>query len=208
MKIGIVENDEEFASFLRERLQTWKEVEEIYHWSTAEMMWRDGALPALDLALLDIHLPGLSGVELAAMLSERFPDMRKIMLTSLHSDEIVFQALKAGAVAYVLKSEMEDIQEVIRIVLNGGAVITPTVALRVMRHFQRDRNSVQALSQLTTREKQILEELSSGEAPRDISGTLQLSIHTVRQHIKNIYAKLQVSSRSELTRRLKELGIE
>ena len=161
-----------------------------------------------DLALLDIHLPGLSGVELAAMLSERFPDMRKIMLTSLHSDEIVFQALKAGAVAYVLKSGMEDIQEVIRIVLNGGAVITPTVALRVMRHFQRDRNSVQALSQLTTREKQILEELSSGEAPRDISGTLQLSIHTVRQHIKNIYAKLQVSSRSELTRRLKELGIE
>lgn len=208
MKIGIVENDEEFANFLKDRLQAWKEVEETLHWPTAEMMWRDESLAGLDLALLDIHLPGISGVELAAMLSERFPDMRKIMLTSLHSDEIVFQALKAGAVAYVLKSEMEDIQEVIRIVLNGGAVITPTVALRVMRHFQRDRNSIQALSQLTSREKQILEELSSGEAPRDISGTLQLSIHTVRQHIKNIYAKLQVSSRSELTRRLKELGIE
>lgn len=208
MTIGVVENDADFAEFLRERLESWKEVEKVLIWPTAEIMWRDAALPSLNLVLLDIHLPGISGVELAALLSEKHPSIRKIMLTSLQSDEIVFEALKAGAVAYVLKSEMQDIQEVIRIVLSGGAVITPTVALRVMRHFQRDRVSIQDLSQLTAREKQILEELASGEIPADIATTLQLSIHTVRQHIKNIYSKLQVTSRAELTRRLKELGID
>ena len=103
---------------------------------------------------------------------------------------------------------MDDIQEVIRIVLNGGAVITPTVALRVMRHFQRDKSTIQDLSQLTVREKQILEELSSGASPREMAETLHLSIHTVRQHIKNIYSKLQVSSRAELGKRLKQMGID
>ena len=208
MNIGIVENDEQFGVFLKERLESWKEVSSVHIWPTGEMMWRDSKLPGLDLALLDIHLPGLSGVELAGMLSEKYPDLKKIMLTSLQSDEIVFQALKAGAVAYVLKSEMDDIQEVIRIVLNGGAVITPTVALRVMRHFQRDKSTIQDLSQLTVREKQILEELSSGASPREMAETPHLSIHTVRQHKKNIYSKLQVSSRAELGKRLKQMGID
>ena len=207
MRIGIVENDAEFARYLEERLESAPEVDSVQSWSAAEIMWRDPALGSIDVALLDIHLPGMSGVELAALLSEKYPGMQKVMLTSLQSDDVVFQALKAGAVGYVLKSELENIVNVLKIVSAGGAVITPTVALRVMRHFQRDEASVQKLAELTPRERQILEELSSGSSPREISDLLDLSIHTVRQHIKHIYAKLSVSNRGELTRRLRDLGL-
>ena len=207
MRIGIVENDIEFSRFLEERLRTSPEVESVDSWVSAEIMWRDPALETIDIALLDIHLPGMSGVELAALLGEKYPEIQKVMLTSLHSDDVVFEALKAGAIGYVLKSELENILSVLQIVRSGGAVITPTVALRVMRHFQREESSIQKLAELTPRERQILEELSSGSSPREISDLLALSIHTVRQHIKHIYAKLSVSNRGELTRRLKELGL-
>ena len=207
MRIGIVENDIEFSRFLEERLRTSTEVESVHSWISAETMWRDPALETIDIALLDIHLPGMSGVELAALIGEKYPKIQKVMLTSLHSDDVVFEALKAGAIGYVLKSELENITSVLQIVRSGGAVITPTVALRVMRYFQRDESSIQKLTELTPRERQILEELSSGSSPKEIADLLALSIHTVRQHIKHIYAKLSVSNRGELTRRLKDLGL-
>ena len=110
---------------------------------------------------------------------------------------MIFKALQHGCLGYILKSELENITETIDIILKGGAIISPMIALRVMKSFQQEK-PVSEDSALTTREKQVIEELASGYTPAKVAELMNLSLHTVRTHIKNIYRKLNVNSSQEL----------
>lgn len=145
--------------------------------------------------LLDIHLPGQSGIEAVPKFKERYPDVKIIMMTVFDDDENIFSAILAGADGYLLKkTPPTKILEAIRDVLDGGAPMSPYVAMKVISHF-KNQTIEKADYQLTPREKEILTLLVNGTDSRAIGEQLFISYETVRNHLKNIYQKLQVTSR-------------
>ena len=205
VKVGLVENDLDYQNKIRDALEGMPEIGSVVAWESAETFWRDATGRELDLLLLDIKLPGMNGVDLAAKVCERNPETRIVMLSNLNSDDLIFQALRNGAIGYLLKSELKDIGETVRTVLNGGAMITPTIALRVLGSF-RKTNPVLGAG-LTDREKQVLELMVNGMTIPQVAEFLGCSPHTVTHHAKKIYKKLNVHNRSELARKAAAAGL-
>ncbi|MBX7044944.1 MAG: response regulator transcription factor [Ignavibacteria bacterium] len=154
-----------------------------------------------DVILLDIELPGMSGIEGIKKIKELLPECDIIMLTVHEESESIFNALKKGAVGYLDKSASEEkILEAITDVYNGGAPMTPRIARKVLGSFKENESSL-----LTDREKDVLESLCAGNSYKEIAFKLKITVGTVRHHIKNIYAKLHVHSKSEaVAKALKE----
>ena len=205
VRVGLVENDEEFLARIRAALEHLDEIESVHAWESAELFWRDPTARQLDLVLLDIKLGGMDGVELAAKITERDPEIGIVMLTNLNSDDLIFQALRNGAIGYLLKSELKDVAGTVRTVLSGGGTITPTIALRVLTSF-REANPTLGVG-LTDREKQILELMVNGKTAPQTGELLGVSVNTVNHHAKNIYRKLNVHNRSELARKAAQAGL-
>ncbi len=203
--VGLVENDAAFEAKIRAELEKVQEVREIRSWHSAEIFWRDSRGRGIDLLFLDIKLPGMDGVELAGRIAERDPDTGIVMLSNLNSDHLIFQALRNGAIGYLLKSELGDIGETVRTILSGGATITPTIALRVLTSFRKSNPVLDG--GLTDREKQILELMVSGKTIARVADTVGISVNTVNHHAKNIYRKLNVHNRTELARKAAEAGL-
>lgn len=154
-------------------------------------------LPSLkpDVALIDIGLPGKSGIELVEFIRKNIPSTLCMICTAYDEDEKVFKALKAGAYGYLLKSvSPAEILEAIQKLVNGGSPMSSDVARKVITSFQK--NSPE-LNTLTAREKEILELLSKGLLYKEIASHLSISIDTVKRHCFNIYEKLHVSNRTE-----------
>jgi DNA-binding NarL/FixJ family response regulator len=145
-----------------------------------------------DVVLMDIMLPGMSGIEGVAAIRKRFPDVDVLMLTVHPDDRFVYEALAAGATGYLLKeSDTERILDAIREVRRGGAPMSRTIARRVVESFHRASESP-----LSEREREVLAQLCQGRGYSDIARALFVSQETVHFHIKNIYRKLQVHSKS------------
>ena len=159
------------------------------------------AIPGLapNVVLVDIHLPGLSGIECVKKLKAECPEMQLIMCTSLEDPENIFNALQAGATGYLTKSTTPAmILEAITDVCNGGSPMSSQIARKVISFFQvRDERHNKELSKLSLREQEILEYLSKGYRYKEIASLLFINIETVRKHIHNIYDKLQVNSRTD-----------
>lgn len=204
-RVGLVENEEAYRDVFVQQLSGVPNVRSLRVWNSSEEFLREAAPAPLDILFLDIGLPHMNGVELAGIVHRDQPETSIIMLTNLMSEELIFKAIKNGAIGYILKSELRNFGEVIEIVQNGGAVITPTIALRVMTSLKGDASVSE--TELTTREHQILNELVSGATTVDAAKTLGISENTARTHVKNIYRKLQVSSRVELMRKAIDLGL-
>ncbi len=204
-RIGVVENDERFRADFEKCLGELPDVDQILTWDSAELFWRDEKSRSLDMVFLDIGLPGMDGVELAGMISSRDPETSIIMLSNLNADSLIFRALRNGAVGYLLKTEMFDVAQVVETVKAGGATITPTIAFRVLRSFHKG-DEVQDPG-LTPKESQILNELVRGRTVARVAEFLDVSENTVHFHVKNIYKKLKVHNRAELTRKAGELGL-
>lgn len=156
------------------------------------------AIPATepDVVLMDIQLPGMSGIECVRKLKERVQDTDFIMLTVMEDEESVFRSLSAGATGYLHKhSAAQEVLDGIREVRDGGSVISPVIARLVVRSFQP--KSEPGLSE---RENEVLARLCDGENYRSIADMLFISTNTVKAHIKNIYGKLQVNTRAEAVR--------
>lgn len=150
-----------------------------------------------DIVLMDISLRGMSGIEGIKKIKAVFPDLRIIMLTVYEDDQKIFDSLRAGASGYLLKrTPLDKISEAIKDTLSGGAPVTPSIAKRVLNYFY-DAGNTDVSFNLTIREKEILEQLIAGLSYNKIAAKLFISIDTVRSHIKNIYEKLQVHSKSE-----------
>ncbi|GEP49396.1 DNA-binding response regulator [Flavobacterium noncentrifugens] len=155
----------------------------------------------VDLILMDIEMPKMNGIEATAIVKQKYPQIKIIMLTVFDNDENIFKSIKAGADGYLLKEvNPKDLQQGILDTLNGGATMTPSIALKTLKLF---RNPVEFDSvknddiKLTTREIEVLEQLSKGLKYNFIADNLFLSVGTVRKHIENIYAKLQVHNKLE-----------
>lgn len=158
-----------------------------------------GMLPELlpDVVLMDIQLPGRSGIETIELLKETMPGTDFIMLTVLDDEESVFGSLCAGAAGYLLKdSSVTDILDAIRTVHHGGSVITPGIARLIIDSFRP-----QSAPGLSTRESEVLRRLCDGENYRSIAEALFISSNTVKAHIKRIYGKLHVHTRAEAVKR-------
>ncbi len=158
-----------------------------------------------DVVLMDIHLPKMSGIECVARLKERLPELQIMMLTVYEDDELVFKSLVAGATGYILKkTPPSELLEAIRNLHNGGSPMSSQIARKVVQAFQQTGKSHQETENLTERETEILSYLAKGYHDKEIADTLFVSVETVRTHVRNIYKKLHVRTRTEAA--LKYLG--
>jgi DNA-binding NarL/FixJ family response regulator len=166
---------------------------------TAEVALR--RLPACqpDVVLMDINLPGMSGIECTAHLKALLPQAQILMVTVYADTEHVFEALKVGASGYLLKcTDPGELTRSIADVMRGGAPMTGQIARLVIETFRQPSRSPASLeAQLTARETEILEHLSRGYANKEIAARLGTSTETVRVHVRHIYEKLHVHSRTE-----------
>src|SRR5436309_1982016 len=151
-----------------------------------------------DVILMDINLPGASGIECTARLTRQLPAAQVIMLTVYEDTASIFSALKAGACGYLLKrSSPAEILEAMTTVRTGGAPMTSEIARKIVNAFQSPVPNPADAAMLSAREIEILELLSQGRVSKEIADQLSISYHTVRVHLKHIYEKLHVRSRSE-----------
>jgi DNA-binding NarL/FixJ family response regulator len=152
-----------------------------------------------EVVLMDIEMPGLSGIEAIKILKEHFPEVKVLMETIFEDAEKIFNSICNGAEGYILKNtEPSFILSAIKEIYEGGAPMTPSVASKVLKMF-KNNSSVQVNENigLTEREKEILKSLVEGMSYKMIAATCFITIDTVNGHIKNIYKKLQVHSKSE-----------
>jgi DNA-binding NarL/FixJ family response regulator len=150
-----------------------------------------------DVVLMDINMPGISGIEAVVQIKARFPDVQVCMQTVFEEDDKIFASLCAGASGYILKNTKPDkILQAIAEVAEGGAFFTPSIAKRILLNFQQHTELAEYIK-LSDREKQILKGLVDGMSYKMIAGTLDITFGTVHTHIKKIYEKLHVNSKSE-----------
>ncbi len=192
-----------FCQTFVDQLKQIPEIGDVYTWQTAEAAYHDLPDRPLDLIFIDIGLPGMSGSDLVSVLADEYKGMRILVLTSIRTDDEIMRCLKRGAIGYILKGEPIDLAEAVRSVMEGGAIMTPSIAARVLHLF---RGPERATVSLTPRETQVLEEIISGYSAAEIARTLGTAEGTVRQQIKSIYSKLQVRSRVQLMRKARDLG--
>jgi DNA-binding NarL/FixJ family response regulator len=150
-----------------------------------------------DVALMDINLPGINGIEAVRNLKTKCPTTQFIMSTVYEDDENIFESLKAGASGYLLKKTAPSkILDSIMEVYHGGSPMSSQIARKVIASFQQ-KKSIDDIEELTNREKEILKQLSKGLRYKEIATELSISMDTVRTHTRHIYEKLQVQSRTE-----------
>jgi DNA-binding NarL/FixJ family response regulator len=151
-----------------------------------------------DIVLSDIGLPGMSGIEGVKILKERYPDLLVLMLTVYDDDDRIFEAMCAGASGYLLKkTPPARLLESLREVAGGGAPMSPEVARRVIALFREIRPPERADYQLTPHETRLLKLLVDGHNYKTAAAELGVTVHTVSFHLRSIYEKLQVHSKSE-----------
>jgi DNA-binding NarL/FixJ family response regulator len=151
-----------------------------------------------DIAIMDINLPGINGIECIRQLREKNIATQYMMFTVYENDEKVFEALKAGASGYLLKNtNLAQISESLKQLYNGGSPMSANIARKLVNMFQKDENSIENLKVLSNRENEILQLLSTGLLYKEIAEKLFISVNTVRQHIHKIYEKLHVQNRTE-----------
>lgn len=151
------------------------------------------------LCLMDIEMPGISGIEATKIIKNLFPQINVLIQTVFSDDDSIFQAICAGASGYILKTTSPDEYiEALNDVQKGGAPMTPSIASRVLQLFKGNvKLASNEAYNLTDKEKQVLQLLTTGKSYKMIAEELNISIETIKTHIKNIYAKLHVHSSTE-----------
>ena len=151
-----------------------------------------------DVVLMDIQLPSMSGIECVAQLKKLLPNVQVVMVTVYEDPERIFRALRAGASGYLLKrAAPEQVLSAIREVHQGGAPMSGEIARKVIAHFQKQEAASAEVENLSAREREILELVSKGFANKEIADKIGVAVDTVRWHLKHIYTKLHVRSRTE-----------
>lgn len=155
-----------------------------------------------DLILMDVQMPGMDGVEATRQIKQTLPETIIVMLTVRGDDEFLFEALKNGAQGYLLKEiRSQTLLEMLRGALQGEAAISPSLAGRVLAEFRRlskyDAVNGETDNDLTEREQQVLSKAAQGATDKEIAAELNISLNTVKTHMRNILSKLHVSTRRE-----------
>lgn len=156
-----------------------------------------------EVTIMDIHLPGMSGVEAIRRAKARLPEAQFVICSVHDDDEHLFEALCAGATGYLVKDAApERIVSAIQEVHAGGSPMSPGIARRVIRTYQRQHTPSPEIQCLTERERQVLDQLAQGFRYKEIADNLKMSLDTVRTHVRNMYVKLQVRSRTDALNKL------
>ena len=151
-----------------------------------------------DVALVDINLPGMSGIELVTRLKSDSPKVQVLILTCYEESRMIFEALRAGASGYLLKKSIpSELIPSIELVHSGGAAMSVQIARQVADYFQQVAAPVSDVEKLTKREQEVLELLAKGFLYKEISDHLGIALPTVKSHLKQIYEKLHVQTRTE-----------
>ena len=200
--VVVVEDDRGLREQLVKILEAAPDVKCIGAYVSAEE-----ALPKIlgnhpDVVLMDIKLPGMSGIQCVAEIKKVVPDMQIIMVTVYEDSERIFRALKAGANGYLVKSSPpEQLLEAIRDVHKGGAPMSSHIARKVVKHFHLMGPHVDKAENTSPREREVLDLLSQGFIYKEIADQLNIGAETVRTHVKNICQKMHVRSRLEAVAR-------
>lgn len=198
-QVGIIEDNKK----IRQLMQRYLDMQEdmsclVATESVEEMLDYLMTYPHPNVLLMDIQLPGMSGIEGMKIIQQKYPGIEIIMLTVYHDSHKIFDSLKAGASGYLLKhTSLPEIKDAIDLLMQGGAPMSPQIARKVITHFN-DRGQKQQESNLTNREQDIVNGLVDGLSYKLIADRLDISIDTVRAHIRNIYKKLHVNSKAEV----------
>ncbi|MES2439895.1 MAG: response regulator transcription factor [Verrucomicrobiota bacterium] len=150
------------------------------------------------IVLMDIQLPGISGIECVGQLKRLHPEILVIMITVYEDPDRIFSALRAGASGYILKRSLpEEVLSAVREASRGGAPMSGEIARKVIQYFNSQAQTEDHVETLTTREKSVLDLVAHGFTNKEIAGRLFVSVDAVRWHLKHIYVKLHVHSRTE-----------
>lgn len=199
--VGIVEDNTKIRDLIQRYLDMQDELDcPVAVDSVEEMLeYLENHNPP-DVLLMDIQLPGMSGIQGIGIIKQKYPDMEIIMLTIYHDSHKIFDSLVAGASGYLLKhTSLPEIKESIQTLLNGGAPMSPQIARKVIGHFKKPKKKASEEDYgLTPREQDIINGLVDGLSYKLIADRYDISIDTVRAHIRNIYRKLHVNSKAEV----------
>jgi DNA-binding NarL/FixJ family response regulator len=166
--------------------------------ATGEDALRDLPGQRPDVVLMDINLPGISGIECVSRLKERIPRVQVLMLTTYEDGDLIFESLRAGASGYLLKNiPPAELAQAVEQVHAGGSPMSMQIARKVVSHFQRIKRPETDVDKLTKREQEILALLAKGFLYKEIADNLGITLSTVRAHLHTVYEKLHVQSRTQ-----------
>ena len=198
IRVSLVEDHRATRDVYQKLLAHAPELSLLGAYANAEQAEREIAKLPPDVVLMDINLPGRSGVECVTRLKYGHPKIEFVMLTTYDDTDLIFNALWAGASGYLLKRATPDeLIGAIKEVHGGGSPMSIEIARRVVSHFHQIRQPANELETLTKREQEILALLAKGLAYKQIAGELGISPGTVQTHLHKIYGKLHVQSRTE-----------
>jgi DNA-binding NarL/FixJ family response regulator len=200
--IAIVEDNTELRILTQKILQRVLSVQRVTAYESAEEALEKIPKIKPQLVLMDINLPGMNGVECVRQLTQKLPALQIVMLTVYDDDNDIFDSLAAGATGYLLKPvKAAELIEAIKVIHAGGAPMSMPIARRVVQTFKRTSPPKSDLPELSQREVEVLQLLAQGMLTKEIAGKLDISYWTVVQHVRHIYEKLQVRTRTEAVAR-------
>ena len=196
--LSIVEDDRKTCESLVSLLNAKEGLRCLSTFSTGEAALCGLVKKKPHVVLMDINLPGMSGIECVARLKDQAPDVRVLMLTTYEDSHLIFNSLRAGASGYVLKnSPPAELIQAIKQVYEGGAPMSMGIARKVVAFFRQLPEPASDVGRLSDREEAVLALLAKGYLYKEIAGKLGISLNTVRTYLKRIYEKLHVQSRTE-----------
>ncbi len=196
--LAIIEDDPLLSEILTEIVTSSPSWKLVSTYASAESALDGLSKSCPKVVLMDIQLPGMSGIECVAKLKALHPDVMVLMVTVYDNNERIFEALASGASGYLLKRDAPaKLLEALDDLLAGGSPMSSAIARKVVQHFQKAPVSKNKDHDLTARETQILELLAKGSLYKEIAWELSIGFETVRSHIDNIYKKMHVRTRTE-----------
>ena len=198
IKVSIVEDDLGTRENLMAVLACAPALQCLQAYATAEEALRHVPAAVPDVVLMDINLPGLSGIECVAELKGKLPNLQVLILTSYEDSKLIFDSLRAGASGYLLKNmPPSEIVQAVEQVHAGGSPMSMAIARKVVNHFQQIKKPASEVDRLSKREQEILGLLAKGCLYKEIADQLGITPGTVRVHLHTIYEKLHVQSRTQ-----------
>jgi len=207
LRVLVADDHPVFRDGLRALLGSTPDTELVAEAATGEEAVAAASEQQPDVVVMDLHMPGLNGIEATQQIVQTSPHLAVLVLTMLDDDESVFAAMRAGARGYLLKGAgQEEILRGIRAVASGEAIFGPAIAERVLDYFSAPRPP-EPFPELTERERELLELVAQGRSNQEIARHFVLSPKTVRNHVSNIFTKLQVADRAQAIVRAREAGL-
>lgn len=193
--VSIVEDDVKFRTTLARLINSTRGLICISQHPDAASALKELPVNPPKVVLMDINMPGMSGVDCVRLLKQRMPSILVVMLTVYEDTDLIFNALSAGAMGYLLKQSTPDqIIHAVQSVHEGGSPMTSQIARQVVEVFQKNIDGGSDYGKLTVREQEVLDQLAKGSSYAEIGENLSISFYTVRAHLRSIYEKLHVQS--------------